>query len=120
MVEGGGDLPTLKWHGGWKSSSDSKGYIEEFTAKKVVVSKKKKHTQRCKHVLHYNTKSTNPLPTPSKYKFSGKTERTAQPHELDYWRWYFFTKKSKFRTSSSAKWSKSNFQIITLILSIFM
>jgi site-specific recombinase XerD len=40
LVEGGGDLLTLKRHGGWKSSSVAEGYIEESIARKVDISKK--------------------------------------------------------------------------------
>ncbi|XP_039280998.1 uncharacterized protein LOC120350644 [Nilaparvata lugens] len=40
LVEGGGDLLTLKRHGGWKSSSVAEGYIEDSIARKVEVSKK--------------------------------------------------------------------------------
>jgi integrase len=40
LVEGGGDLLTLKRHGGWKSTSVAEGYIEESISRKVEVSKK--------------------------------------------------------------------------------
>jgi len=39
LVEGGGDLLTLKRHGGWKSASVAESYIEESIARKVEVSK---------------------------------------------------------------------------------
>lgn len=40
LVEGGGDLLTLKRHGGWKSSTVAEGYIEDSIAKKLEVSNK--------------------------------------------------------------------------------
>uniref|UniRef100_A0A1B6KE83 Tyr recombinase domain-containing protein n=1 Tax=Graphocephala atropunctata TaxID=36148 RepID=A0A1B6KE83_9HEMI len=40
LVEGGGDLLTLKRHGGWKSSTVAEGYVEDSIARKIDVSKK--------------------------------------------------------------------------------
>ena len=40
LGEGGGDLHTLKRHGGWRSLSVAEGYIEESANRKVEVSRK--------------------------------------------------------------------------------
>ena len=35
LVESGGDLMTVKKHGGWKSSTVAEGYIDESVAQRV-------------------------------------------------------------------------------------
>lgn len=40
LVENGGDLLTLKRHGGWRSSTVAEGYIEESVNRKLEVSRK--------------------------------------------------------------------------------
>lgn len=40
LVESGGDLLTLKRHGGWRSSNVAEGYIEESIQRKIEVSRK--------------------------------------------------------------------------------
>lgn len=53
LVEGGGDLLTLKRHGGWRSSTVAEGYIEESVNRKIDVSRKLFCNSRLE-----NTKST--------------------------------------------------------------
>lgn len=55
FVEGGGDLLTLKRHGGWRSSSVAEGYIEESLSRKIEVSRKlfnHASTGEGKHLRH--------------------------------------------------------------------
>ena len=40
LVEGGGDLLSLKSHGGWKSPSVAVGYIDNSIARKLQLSRK--------------------------------------------------------------------------------
>lgn len=40
LADAGGDLTTIKRHGGWKSSSVAEGYIEDSISNKIKVSEK--------------------------------------------------------------------------------
>lgn len=40
LADAGGDLMTLKRHGGWKSSSVAEGYVEESVQNKIEIAKK--------------------------------------------------------------------------------
>jgi hypothetical protein len=61
VVEGGGDLLTLKRHGGWKSSSVAEGYMEDSIARKVDISKKIfKNVNMPSHTTTSNSMSLHP------------------------------------------------------------
>lgn len=40
LVNAGGDLLTLKHHGGWRSSTVAEGYIDDSVQNKIEISKK--------------------------------------------------------------------------------
>lgn len=77
LVEAGGDLLTLKQHGGWKSSTVAEGYIENSLSKKIDISNKILTVQnKCSSTTTNNTIVEKSLGEAARIKFENLTSCT--------------------------------------------
>lgn len=76
LVDAGGDITTLKRHGGWRSSTVAEGYIDESVTNKMQIANK------ILHAVTDSSSSLTTLPSPSPKDVQTNIENQTLTHTL--------------------------------------